>query len=104
MVFRFYLMQTATLLGAFAALCSTISFTPQAIKIICTRETRDISILMYGLTVTGFAAWAAYGVMLSQWPLVVSNSICFVLSAFILTMTLLPRAKKDAVADTVTPD
>ena len=58
---------------------------------------------MYCLTVIGFAAWAAYGVMLSQWPLVASNSICFVLSAFILAMTLLPRAKKNAVADAVTP-
>jgi MtN3 and saliva related transmembrane protein len=96
-------MQTATLLGAFAALCSTISFTPQAIKIIRTRETKDISVWMYGLTVIGFAAWATYGVMLAQWPLVVPNSICFLLSGFILAMTLLPRAKKDAVADAVTP-
>lgn len=96
-------MQTATLLGAFAALCSTISFTPQAVKIIRTRETKDISIVMYCLTVIGFAAWATYGAMLSQWPLVASNSICFVLSAFILAMTLLPRAKKNAVADAVTP-
>jgi MtN3 and saliva related transmembrane protein len=96
-------MQTATLLGAFAALCSTVSFTPQAIKIIRTRETKDISVWMYGLTVLGFAAWTSYGVMLAQWPLVASNSICFLLSAFILAMTLLPRAKKNAVADAVTP-
>ncbi len=94
-------MQTATLLGVFAALCSTISFAPQAIKIIRTRETKDISVWMYGLTVTGFATWAAYGVLLSQWPLVASNAICFLLSAFILMMTLLPRAKKNAVADAV---
>jgi MtN3 and saliva related transmembrane protein len=96
-------MQTTTLLGAFAALCSTISFTPQAIKIIRTRETKDISVWMYLLTVTGFAAWAVYGAMLSQWPIIAANSICFVLSGFILAMTLLPRAKKNAVADAVTP-
>lgn len=96
-------MQTTTLLGAFAALCSTVSFTPQAVKIIRTRETKDISVWMYALTVIGFAAWGIYGVMLRQWPLVASNGICFALSAFILTMTLLPRAKKDAVADAVTP-
>ena len=101
---RYRRMQTATLLGAFAALCSTVSFTPQAVKIIRTRETKDISVWMYSLTVLGFAAWTTYGVMLAQWPLVASNSICFVLSAFILTMTLLPRAKKNAVADAVTPD
>jgi MtN3 and saliva related transmembrane protein len=97
-------MQTATLLGVFAALCSTVSFTPQAVKIIRTRETKDISVWMYGLTVVGFAAWGIYGAMLSQWPLVASNTVCFLLSAFILTMTLLPSAKKAAVADAVTPD
>jgi MtN3 and saliva related transmembrane protein len=53
--------------------------------------------------VIGFAAWATYGMMLSQWPLVVSNGICFLLSGFILAMTLLPSAKKNAVADAVTP-
>ncbi|HTT98901.1 MAG TPA: SemiSWEET transporter [Rhizomicrobium sp.] len=95
-------MQTATLLGTFAAMCSTISFTPQAIKIIRTRETKDISVWMYGLTVIGFAAWTIYGALLSQWPLVASNSVCFALSAFILAMTLLPRSKKNAVANAVT--
>jgi MtN3 and saliva related transmembrane protein len=96
-------MSLETLLGAFAALCSTVSFTPQAIKIIRTRKTKDISVWMYSLTVLGFAAWTSYGVMLGQWPLVASNSICFLLSAFILAMTLLPRGKKNAVADAVTP-
>jgi MtN3 and saliva related transmembrane protein len=36
--------------------------------------------------------------MLKQWPLVVSNFVCFGLSAFILVMTLLPQARKDKVA------
>ena len=57
---RYADMSSETLLGAFAAVCSTVSFTPQAIKIIRTRETKDISVWMYLLTVTGLAAWAAY--------------------------------------------
>ena len=97
-------MPWVEIVGTIAALCSTISFAPQAWQVIRTRETKDISVWMYSLTVLGFAAWTSYGVMLAQWPLVASNSICFVLSAFILTMTLLPRAKKDAVAEAVTPN
>lgn len=89
--------------GTLAALCSTVSFVPQAWRIVRTRDTQAISPLTYSLTVTGFALWAAYGVGLGEWPLIVTNSICFVLSAFILLMTLLPRAKKDAVADTIDP-
>ena len=50
-------MSLVTIIGTIAALCSTISFAPQAWKIIQTRETKDISLGMYLFTVTGFAAW-----------------------------------------------
>lgn len=89
--------------GTLAALCSTISFVPQAWRIVRTRDTKAISPLTYSLTVTGFALWTTYGLGLGEWPLIVTNSICFVLSAFILIMTLLPRPKKEAVAETIDP-
>jgi MtN3 and saliva related transmembrane protein len=92
-----------TVAGTFAAFCSTISFVPQAWRIVRTRDTTSISPLTYSLTVTGFALWTAYGIGLGEWPLMVTNSICFVLSAFILLMTLLPARKKDAVANSIDP-
>ena len=95
-------MDFATVLGGVAALCSVISFTPQAVKIIRTGETKDLSAVMYVLTVTGFGCWAVYGMLLRQWPLVGSNSLCFFLSAFILFMILLPRQKKKQVAKKIT--
>lgn len=94
-------MSLIPIIGTLAALCSTVSFAPQAWQIIRTRETKDISTGMYLFTVTGFAAWTAYGVLLAQWPLIAANSICLVLSAFILTMKLLPQRDKDAVADKI---
>ena len=96
-------MNLVSILGTAAAVASTVSFTPQAVKIIRTRETKDISAGMYAITVTAFALWCAYGVLLGQWPLIVSNSICLALSGFILMMKLLPRRAKDKVADAVTP-
>ncbi len=87
-------MTPVVILGSLAAIASTVSFAPQAIKIIRTRQTKDISLDMYAITVTAFALWCAYGVMLGQWPLIASNSICLLLSGFILVMNLLPcRAK-----------
>ncbi len=97
-------MDTVTIVGSFAALASTVSFTPQAWKIIKSRSTRDISVGMYALTVGGFLLWTAYGLLLKQWPLIVTNSICLALSAFILTMKLLPTQKKNQVADALDPD
>jgi MtN3 and saliva related transmembrane protein len=96
-------MTLIVILGSLAAIASTVSFAPQAIKIIRTRETKDISTGMYAITVMAFALWCAYGVLLRQWPLIASNSICLVLSGFILLMKLLPRRAKDKVADAVTP-
>jgi MtN3 and saliva related transmembrane protein len=96
-------MNLVSILGTAAAIASTVSFTPQAVKIIRTRETKGISAGMYAITVTAFALWCAYGVLLGQWPLIASNSICLALSGFILVMKLLPRRAKDKVADAVTP-
>lgn len=96
-------MDASLLIGAAATLCSTGSFLPQAWKVIRERRTRDLSVGMYVVTVIGFALWTAYGVALGQWPLIVSNAICLVVSAFILVMTLLPRTAKDKVADKLDP-
>ncbi|MBC7952885.1 MAG: SemiSWEET transporter [Rhodospirillaceae bacterium] len=97
-------MDITTVIGTLAALASTASFAPQAWKIIKLRHTADISSAMYALTVTGFGLWLAYGVLLGQWPLIVTNAVCLLMSAFILVMSLLPQRKKDAVADTLDPD
>jgi MtN3 and saliva related transmembrane protein len=89
--------------GAIAAITSTASFAPQAYKIIKTRETKDLSTIMYGLTVLGFALWSIYGIMLGEWPLIASNAVCLSLSAFILMMKFLPASGKRKVADSVAP-
>jgi MtN3 and saliva related transmembrane protein len=97
-------MQTVTLIGYLATVCSMTSFTPQAWKIIKTRDTDGISAPMYGITVLGFALWLAFGIMKAEWPIIITNGVCLLLSAFILAMTILPRAGKDAVADAFDPD
>ncbi len=96
-------MNWIAVIGTGAALCSTISFVPQAWRIVRTRDTQAISPVTYSFSVTGFALWTIYGFGLGEWPLIATNSACFVLSAFILMMMLLPRARKDAVADRIDP-
>ncbi|HVZ27802.1 MAG TPA: SemiSWEET family transporter [Rhizomicrobium sp.] len=94
-------MAITDILGSAAAIASTISFTPQAWRIIRTGDTKAISTGMYVITVIGFALWTSYGVGLRQWPLVASNTICFLMSAFILAMKLLPGRKKERVRKTL---
>lgn len=97
-------MDTLTIIGSLAALASMTSFAPQAWKIIKSRQTKDLSAVMYAITVAGFALWTVYGVMLGQWPIIVTNSVCLMLAGFILTMKLLPRRAKNTVADALDPD
>ena len=94
--------QYVNVVGGVAALLSTTSFVPQAITVIRTRATSAISTGMYAVTVAGFILWTTYGAMQPAWPIIVSNGICLILSAFILTMKLLPQREKEKVADAVT--
>lgn len=91
------------MVGVCAAIASVSSFAPQAWKILRTRETKDLSLPMWILEVGAFALWTGYGVLLATWPIIVPNGLCLILSAFILTMKLLPRRKRDAVADAIAP-
>jgi MtN3 and saliva related transmembrane protein len=95
------MIEYANIVGGIAAVLSTVSFVPQAAKIIRSRDTSSISTGMYAVTVAGFTLWTAYGAMQTAWPLIASNSICLILSAFILTMKLLPQRQKEKVADAV---
>ncbi|MDZ4776876.1 MAG: SemiSWEET family transporter [Alphaproteobacteria bacterium] len=96
-------MDTATIIGALASVASVASFTPQVVKVVKTRDLKAISAPAYAVTVTSFALWTSYGVLLGKWPLIATNAICLVLAAFILAMKLLPQGKRDAVADAVDP-
>ena len=96
-------MDWVTTVGFAAAAASTVSFSPQAWKIIKSRDTQGISAASYSITTLAFALWLAYGVMLDRWPLIISNGICLALSGFILVMTLLPQSKKEQVAESLDP-
>ena len=74
------------LIGTAAALCSMASFVPQIAKIWRERDASSISLRMYVVTVTGFALWIAYGVLIGSWPVIGANSVCLALSAVILSL------------------
>ncbi len=75
-------------LGYLAATCTTLSFVPQAVKTIRTKDTSGISLWMYVVFTVGIAGWFGYGLFLGSWPMIISNAVTFVLSATILGMKL----------------
>ena len=75
-------------MGYAAATCTTLSFIPQAVKTIRSRDTSGISLWMYVVLTFGIACWFGYGVFLQSWPMIVSNAITFLLSSTILGLKL----------------
>ena len=71
-------------MGYAAATCTTLSFIPQAVKTIRSRDTSGISLWMYVVFTFGIACWFGYGLVLHSWPMIVSNAITFLLSSTIL--------------------
>lgn len=79
-------MDVATIIGLVAAACTTISFLPQMIKSWKTKSTKDVSLPMYILQITGAVLWLTYGIMLNSLPMILANSVALV---FVLSIVYL---------------
>lgn len=77
-------MQPSEILGYLAAAGTTVSFIPQAIKVIRTRDTKSISLWMYVLFTAGVVLWLAYGILLAALPIILANSVTLLFAAIIL--------------------
>lgn len=74
----------APLIGYLAAFGTTVSFLPQAIKTIKTKNTSGISLYMYALFTLGTLFWLTYGLMIHSLPVIVANTVTFAFACMIL--------------------
>ncbi len=76
------------IIGYAAALLTTISFFPQAIKTIKTRDTQALSLGMYSAFTLGVLLWLVYGLYLGDNAIIYANSVTFILAASILAFKI----------------
>lgn len=81
-------MTLIDIIGLLAAFSTTISFLPQAVKTIRTKNTSGISMSMYAVFTTGTLLWLIYGIMLPSFPVALANGVTFILAAIILVYKL----------------
>ena len=72
------------LIGPLAAILTTISFIPQVIQVLKTKNTEGISLGMYALFVSGVFLWLIHGIMIQDWPIIGANAVTFVLASIVL--------------------
>jgi MtN3 and saliva related transmembrane protein len=70
-----------TIIGGFAAFCTTVSYIPQVKKAWATHETGDLSLKMLLLLSAGLSLWVIYGFMKSDWVIIVANTVSLAMLA-----------------------
>jgi MtN3 and saliva related transmembrane protein len=61
---------------------------PLVVKAWRTRQTRDISLIMFAMVSTGIALWLVYGVLIGSWPLIGANVVTLMLTLQVLWLKL----------------
>ena len=81
--------------GYFAVFFTTVSFLPQAIKTLKTRNVEGLSLLTYVFLFLGSLSWFLYGNYLDDIPLMTTNSLTTILTGLILF--LIVKEKRSTV-------
>lgn len=82
------MLLTPEIIGYIAATLTTVSFLPQAILTIKTKDTESLSLSMYSVFTLGVFFWLIYGLYLSDKAIIIANAITFMLAALILYVKL----------------
>lgn len=76
------------IIGAIAACLTTFSFVPQVLKVIKTKDTSGISLLMYLMSCLGIFLWMVHGLMIKDSALFYANLVTLILALIILVYKL----------------
>lgn len=75
-------------LGYFAGCLTVASFLPQVIRVWKTRRTQDLHLGMFALLITSGSLWIIYGIIIEDWPVILTNIGMVTLTAAIAVAKL----------------
>ena len=81
-------MELKDIIGYIAAALTTFAFLPQVIRTWKSRSAKDLSYGAFILLGSGVVCWLAYGILIEDLPLIISNAIVLTLSLSILVMKI----------------
>lgn len=81
-------MDFSSIIGFTAAAFTTFGLLPQTIKAWKSKQTKDISLAMYLIMVSGIALWLVYGIILHDGPLIAANSVSLLFASTTLYLKL----------------
>ena len=81
-------MNTVTIVGLVASVCTGMSLVPQLIKLIKEKKASDISVYMLVILFVGLGCWVFYGFLKKDWIIIISNSFSFVINMALTILTI----------------
>ncbi|WP_114789090.1 SemiSWEET family sugar transporter [Niabella yanshanensis] len=84
-------VNTQTIIGVAASVCTAVSLFPQLVKIIREKKESDISYWMLAILITGLALWVWYGFMDEDYIIIVSNSVSLLINISVLILNIYYR-------------
>lgn len=81
-------MKWTEIMGHLGALLSSITFIPQVLQAWKTKSVGDLSMNMLLIVVTSTVVWLVYAISLELLPVIIANSIIFLLSSLLIYFKL----------------
>lgn len=81
-------MNFVSIVGFSAAALGMVAFFPQVLKVLKTKNTRDISLSSFSLVAATNFLWTVYGILRKDMPLTLANSVIFASVIIILLAKL----------------
>jgi MtN3 and saliva related transmembrane protein len=89
---------SSEIVGFAAGTLTTLCWTPQAVKILRSRDARSISLITQVAFVTGCILWLLYGVLIGSVSIILFNSVTVALNLLIIALKLRFDSKSNDLA------
>jgi MtN3 and saliva related transmembrane protein len=87
-------VESTSVIGIAAGVCTSVASIPQIVTTIQKRKAADVSPVMFAVLLAGNGLWAWYGLLKSDVPILVTNSLSVLLDLTMLYLRFKYRVKK----------
>lgn len=80
-------------IGIIAGICTSTAVIAQIYKSLKTKTVKDVSPIMFTVLVIGIGLWVVYGIIIKDFPIIVTNSLALLLHLFMCVLIIKFRKK-----------
>ena len=71
------------IVGSTAGILTSVSMIPQLIKVLREKNVEDLSAGMLIVLISGLSLWVWYGIMIGEWPIILSNAFAVLVNLWL---------------------